>query len=102
MAIQFPAGITQAYIVNNAQAKLLALRSALEDVNDYYQWLTAYAAADLEAAPVSMDSVSAGNLFSAFADAHELYVLATGGTLGTYTLPYNFLASQRIVTGPLT
>lgn len=102
MAIGFPAGITSAYVVNNAQAKLAALRSALDDVKDFYLWLSAYSAADLEAAPVSLDATSAQAIFNAFADANELYTLYTGGGLGTYTLPYNFSASQRVVIGPLS
>jgi len=102
MAIGFPAGITQAYVVNNAQAKLSALRHALADCENFYQWLAAYSATDLEAAPISMDATSAQAILNAFADAHELNVLYGGGGLGTYTLPYNFAASQRVVIGPLS
>ena len=102
MAIGVPAGITEAYIVNNAQAKLAALRRALEDCANFYGWLSAYAAADLEAAPVSMDAASAQAIFNAFADANELNTLFGGGALGAYTLPYNFSASMRVVIGPLS
>ena len=99
MAI-YSAGITQAYVNNNVQTKLLALRSALNNVNDLYLWLSAYAQSDL--VTLGFTAADAADVFSAVADAHELYVLFTGGGLGTYTLPFNFSASQRIVTGPLS
>jgi uncharacterized protein DUF4082 len=99
MAI-YSAGINQAYVNNNVQNKLLALRSALNGVNDLYLWLSAYAQSDLVA--LGFSAADAADIFNAVTDAHELYVLFTGGGLGTYTLPYNFSASQRIVTGPLT
>lgn len=94
-------GITQAYIVNNAQAKLAALRRALEDCENFYQWLSAYSLPDLEAAPLGMAAADAQDILNAFADAHGMYVLYTGGTPAAQ-LPYNFGASQRAVTGPLT
>lgn len=102
MAVGFPAGITEQYIVNNAQSKLAALRKALQDCADFYKWLSAYSAADLEAAPISMDATSAQAIFNAFADANELNTLANGGALGSYTLPYVFLASMRVIIGPLS
>jgi hypothetical protein len=106
MAIGFPAGITEAYVVNNAQQKLSALRNALVDCEEFYQWLSAYAAADLEAAPISMDAASATALFSAFADANALYqIYTTGQAPGTYpqvTGPYNYSASQRVIIGPMS
>lgn len=100
MAIGFPAGITASNVTTNAQARLMVLRQALEAANDYYLWMSAYSAADLQAAPLNLDSVSAQALLNAFADAHELYTLFTGGGLGTYTLPYNFSASMRVIIGP--
>lgn len=103
MAIGFPAGITEQYIVNNAQEKLSQLRDALEACEDFYLWLSAYAAADLEAAPISMDSVSAQALFNAFSDANQLCQMYKGVTgFPTATLPYNFSGSQRVVIGPLS
>lgn len=107
MAIQFTAGITEQYIVNNAQNALVQLRDALNRVNDFYLWLSAYAATDLEAAPVSMDSVSAGNVLSAFADAHALYeIYMTGQAPSTYPqvtgTPYVYGVSQRVIIGPLS
>lgn len=108
MAIGFPAGITEQYLVNNVQSKLVALRNALEDCNDLYQWLSAYSAADLEAAPISMDATSAQATLNAIADAEALYQLYNTGALTSppsgYTTPgtYKFGASQRVVIGPLT
>jgi hypothetical protein len=99
MAI-YSAGINQAYVNNNVQNKLLSLRHALNDINDLYLWLSAYAQSDLVA--LGFSAADAADVFSAVADAHELYVLFTGGGLGSYTLPYNFSASQRIVTGPMS
>lgn len=105
MAVGFPAGITEAYVVNNAQAKLAALRKALHDVQDFYSWLSAYAATDLEAAPISMDAPSATALFSAMADANALsQIYLTGQAPGTYpqvTSPYVYASSQRVIMGPL-
>lgn len=100
MAIGFPAGISESNVTSNAQARLMVLRNALEEANNFYSWISAYTAADLEAAPLGLDAVSAQNLLNAFADAHELYVLYTGGGLGTYTLPYNFSASMNVIIGP--
>jgi len=74
------------------------LRTAFEAVEDFYQWLSAYAPSDLVA--LGFSSADAQNIFNAFADAHEEYVLRTGGGLGTYTLPFNFMASQRVIIGP--
>jgi hypothetical protein len=106
MAVGFPAGITEAYVVNNAQNKLEALKSALIDCEQFYLWLSAYAPADLEAAPVSMDSVSAQAIFTAFADANALYqIYTTGLPPGTYPQPasaYPYAASQRVIIGPLS
>lgn len=106
--VGFPAGISSQFVVNNAQARLTALRNALEQCHDFKQWLSAYTAADLEAAPVSLDTTSAPAIFNAFADADALYQLYTTGALTSppsgYTTPgtYVFGASQRVVIGPLT
>lgn len=93
-------GITTSNVTTGAQARLMTLRRALEAAEDFYQWLSAYTAADLEAAPITLSAADAQDLMTAFADAHELYVLFTGGGLGTYTLPYNFSASMRKIIGP--
>ena len=91
-------GITQVNATTNAQARLSALRMALEAAADFYNWLSAYSQSDLET--FGYTAADAEALLSAFADANELYVLYGGGGLGSYTLPYNFSASQRAVIGP--
>ena len=85
-------------IVNTAVQRLLALRAAFAGVTDFYAWLSAQSDTDMEALGFAVADLSA--LRSAIADANELAVLYDGGTLGTYTLPYPFAASQRIVIGP--
>lgn len=92
-------GISQSNISTNAQARLMSLRMALEAANDYYQWISAYSLTELEA--IGYTATDAQALLSAFADAAQLYNLYSGGTLGnSYSLPYNFSASQRIIIGP--
>jgi len=91
-------GITQVNATTNAQARLSALRMALEAAADFYNWLSAYSQSDLET--FGYTAADAEALLSAFADANELFVLYNGGSLGSYTLPYNFSASQRVVIGP--
>lgn len=83
----------------NAQARLVAVRQALTYAKEFSDWLSAYAQGDLVALGMSAEEVSV--MFSAFADAAELNTLYTGGGLGSYTLPYNFSASMRRITGPL-
>lgn len=106
MAIGFPAGITQQYIVNNAQNKLSALRDALTACEQFNQWLITNAQSDIEASPISMDTASTTALFNAFADAHALYqIYSTGLPPGTYPQPasaYTYATSQRVVIGPLS
>lgn len=106
MAIGFPAGITEQYIVNNAQTKLAALRDALTQCQQFYQWLSAYTQADLQAAPISMDTASTNSLFSAFADANALYqIYNTGQPSAGYpqaSSAYTYANSQRVVIGPLS
>jgi hypothetical protein len=92
-------GITAANVMSGAQARLMALRLALEACDDYYKWLSAYAAADLQAAPLSMAAADAQALLNAFSDAHQMATMYNGGS-PTATLPYPFGASQRIVIGP--
>lgn len=89
---------TQAQISGNAQAKLVNLQTALQAAADYYVWLSANTQAELEAIGFSTADTTA--LFNAFADASELYTIYNGGTLGTYTLPYNFSTSIRVIMGP--
>lgn len=106
MAIGFPAGITEAYIVNNAQSKLAALRDALTQRSQFYAWLSAYTASDLEAAPINMDATSANAILAAFADANALnQIYATGQPPASYpqaASAYPYASSQRVVIGPLS
>lgn len=106
MAVGFPAGITSQYVVNNTQSKLAALRAALLACEQEYQWLAGLSAADLEAAPVSLDATSAQAIMNALADAHALYqIWATGQPPGTYpqaSSAYVYATSARVVIGPLT
>lgn len=106
MAIGFPAGVTQQFIVNNAQSKLANLRNALVACEQFYLWLSGLSAADLEAAPISLDATSATALLSAFADANALYqIFTTGLPPGSYPQPasaYVYGNSQRVIIGPLS
>lgn len=103
MAAPFSANTAQ-YIINNAQNKLTALRNALEDAENYYQWLSGYAQADLVG--IGMASADVAAIFTAFADANAIYqVYTTGQAPASYpqvTGPYIFAASQRIIIGPLS
>lgn len=106
MAI-FQAGITEAYIVNNAQAKLSALRSALQECANMQAWLAGIAQADLTSAPISMSSADATALMSALADANAMnQIYTTGQAPSTYPqvtgTPYVYAASQRVIMGPLS
>ena len=89
---------TPGQIIAYAQQQLAALRAALEGVADLYAWVSAQSLTTLEAAGLSASDAQA--ILTAAADATELAVLYNGGGLGTYTLPYNFSASQRQVIGP--
>ena len=94
--------VTQQVVASNAQALLVAHRNALENCNDFHSWLSQYVQADLVALGFSSGSTGdAQAILNAFADAAEEYTLHTGGGLGTYTLPYNFSASQNAVIGPI-
>lgn len=92
--------LSSSMTVGQAQQKLAALRNAFEDAEAVYQWLSGYAAADLEAAPLNLDTADAIALLSAFADVHDLWMTAQGTTgFPTAPLPYNFFASMRAITG---
>ncbi len=90
--------ITEQLVIAHAVNIFSALRTAMHDAQSFYLWVSAQSDADLEALGFSSGDVS--TLKSAAADANELAVLYTGGSLGSYTLPYNFSASQRLVIGP--
>ena len=103
MAVGFPAGITEAYVINNAQSRLAALRRALLDCAQFEAWLAGLAVTDLEAAPVSMDVTSAQAIFNAMADANGMYQLySTGTDTRNPGAGYVYGASQRVVIGPLS
>jgi hypothetical protein len=95
----FAAGNTNAgTVAGTAITRLLALRKALADIAELFGWLAAQADADLNG--IGMAEADVTLLRSAMADAHELSVLYNGGALGSYTLPYNFSASQALIIGP--
>jgi hypothetical protein len=97
-------GITQAYVTNNAQSKLAALRNALDDAENFYLWLSAYSQADL--VNLGFSSADAQAILSAAADANALVQLyRTGLPPGTYPQPasaYVYATSQRVIIGPLS
>jgi hypothetical protein len=80
--------------------KLAALRSAFEDCEDVYQWLSAYSLSDMEAAPLSLSAGDGQDILNALGDAHDLWMTAQGEAgFPTASLPYNFFASMRMITG---
>jgi hypothetical protein len=93
-----PPNATAASVSGQAATVLFNLRRALRDAQDFYLWVAAQSDTDLDGLFTDPAYVSA--LRSAMADANELGVLYNGGALGTYTLPYNFSASQRLLIGP--
>jgi hypothetical protein len=103
MAAPFSAN-TPAYIINNAQQKIAALRNALIDAENYYQWLIGYAQSDLTG--ITMQATDVSSIYTAFADANALYqIYTTGQAPSTYpqvTGPYIYAASQRVIIGPLS
>jgi hypothetical protein len=91
-------GIAASDIRVQAQSRLMTLRMALEAAHDYQLWLSGLSNDDLVAAGMSSDD--AQSLKNAFADADGLWNIANDGT-PVEGLPYNFLASARIIIGPL-
>jgi len=95
--------LNPAQTVQQMQQQLTALRSAFEDCEDIYQWLSAYSITDLEGAPMNLSAADAQDILNAFADAHDLWMTAQGETgFPTATLPYGFMTSMRAVTGANT
>lgn len=90
--------VTSNLVINQAVNVFSNLRNALEAAADFEDWISAYSASDLEA--IGFSAADASTILSAAADANELAALYNGGALGSYTLPYNFSASQRAVIGP--
>jgi hypothetical protein len=92
--------LNQQLTIQQMQAKLAALRAAFLDCENIYEWLSAYALSDLEAAPLNLSADDGQAVLNAFADAHQLWMTAQGTTgFPAATLPYNFMASQRMITG---
>jgi hypothetical protein len=95
-------GITQDIVTQRVQATLGALRAALSDVADEYNWTSGVAATDLEALGFTSDGANA--ILSAVADANALaQIYSTGLPPGTYPQPasaYVYEASQAAVLGP--
>jgi hypothetical protein len=91
--------ITQALITQYVQNRLLALKTAINEVYDLEQWMTGVSLSDLETAGFSPADAQA--LKTACADAAAFWNLYNNQNLpGGYTLPYNFGASQRAILGP--
>lgn len=95
--------ITQAQVVQLVQQRLLALRAALDGVNDLFGWTSGVSAADL--VTLGFSQADAGQILSAVADAHAEYLVhTTGQAPSTYPqvtgTPYVYAASQRLVLGP--
>jgi hypothetical protein len=89
-------GINEGNIVQQAQQRLLTLRLAVITVNEYKLWLDGYSVEDLGALSILQPQM----LKDAFADAGDLYTIATGGT-PVAAPPHDYMASIRRVMGPL-
>jgi hypothetical protein len=86
-------------LINLVKSRLLAVQGSLNDLHDLQSWMLGQVDADFTGA--GMDPGDLGKIRSAMADAHVYYQLHTVGTMpGSYTLPYTFGNSQRIVIGP--
>jgi hypothetical protein len=95
----FATGLTQGQITANAQQVFKNLRDALECCQDLYAWLSAQSTDDLEGLGYAAADVA--TLQAAAADANAVASLYNGVALpSSYTLPYDFGASQRQVIGP--
>ena len=85
--------------VNQLQQQFSALFAALHELEDSYQWSSAYSLSDLEGPPFNFPTADAQAILNALADLHDLYMTALGTTgWPTATLPYNFTASMRAIT----
>lgn len=104
MAILNSANLTASQIVGGAITLLKQHRLVLDQLAEYYNWSAGITAADLEAAPFSLDSATASGLLAAIADAHAEYAIHNSGQApGTYpqvTGPYIYAASQNALIGP--
>lgn len=98
----FNTGLSQAQVLANIQSKLIALRAALEAVQDLESWASGVSAADLVS--LGFSTADANTLLSAMADANAVaQVYSTGQPPSTYpqaSSAYVYAASQRQVIGP--
>jgi hypothetical protein len=95
------AGINSTTLGSVVTSKLVALRNALETVNDLQGWASGVAQSDLEA--IGFSATDAATLLSAIADGAALYsIYTTGQPPATYpqaASAYVYAASQRQVMG---
>lgn len=100
MAIYGP--ITEAQVIQLVQQKLLALREALNEVADLYNWTAGISSGDLVS--LGFASADAGLILSAVADANAIAsIYSTGLPPSTYPQPastYVYQSSQARVIGP--
>lgn len=95
-------GITQAQVTQAVTSKLIALRTALNDVADLHEWTSGLSEADLM--NIGFAQADADAILSAVADASAVaQIYTTGLPPGTYPQPasaYVYEASQAGVIGP--
>ncbi len=92
--------INSSTTITQLQQKFSTLFRALEDLEDSYQWSSAYALADFQAPPMNLSAADAQIILDALADAHDFYQTGMGvAGFPLPALPYNFLASMRKVAG---
>lgn len=89
---------TQADVISQAQNRFRNLRQALNDVQDLHNWSSGQSVADLQG--IGFSIADAELILGACADANQVAVINSGGDAGTYTLPFDFSASQTQVIGP--
>lgn len=95
-------GITEAQVIQLVTAKLLALRTALNDVADMHEWTAGLSEGDLVA--IGFAAADADDILGAAADANAVaQIYTTGLPPGSYPQPgsaYVYAASQAKVIGP--
>lgn len=96
-------GISQAQVVSIIQQRLLALRAALNAIEDLYRWTSGLSQEDMEAA-TGLSATDASTYLAAVADANaEAQIHYTGQATTGYpqvTGPYPFVNTQAQVIGP--
>lgn len=105
MAVFNAENLSAAQLINTIAGKLERHRAALSDIAELHAWSATVSAADLSAAPISMDPGDANAVLSAISDAYaEFLIHTTGLPPGTYPQPpsaYVYADSQNRVIGPL-